>query len=59
MLLSSSKPDAAPDLSAQLADCARQAARLSPSHRHPERFHEEKAELVARLRALSREVRRG
>ncbi|WP_414833585.1 hypothetical protein [Afifella sp. YEN Y35] len=51
------KPPA--DLAAQLADCARRAERLSPSHRNPERFHEDKSELVARLRSLSMEARRG
>ena len=36
-----------------LADIADRLARLAPCHRDPERFHEEKSELVAALRALA------
>ena len=36
-----------------LADIAERLARLAPCHRNPERFHEQKSELVAELRALA------
>jgi hypothetical protein len=38
---------------ASLLDIADRLARLSPSHRDPHRFHEEKSELVAELRRLA------
>lgn len=38
---------------AQLQDIADRLARLAPCHRDPHRFHEEKSELVAALRALA------
>jgi hypothetical protein len=38
---------------------AARVARLAPSHRDPHRFHEDKSEVVAELRRLAREVRRG
>jgi hypothetical protein len=31
-------------------------ARLSPGHRAPERFHEDKSEIAAELRRLAREI---
>lgn len=34
---------------------AERVRRLSPSHRDPERFHEEKSELAAELRRLARQ----
>ncbi len=52
------EPDA-PNLSRVLADYARKLERLSPSSRHPERYHEDKSEIVAGLRRLAREVRHG
>ncbi|MFC3315242.1 hypothetical protein ACFOHY_23520 [Rhizobium rosettiformans] len=36
-----------------LANIAERLARLAPCHRNPEKFHEEKSELVAELRALA------
>lgn len=41
----------------QLARLAARVARLAPSHRDPERFHEEKSEIAADLRRLARERR--
>lgn len=38
---------------AKLHDIADRLARLAPSHRDPERYFEEKSELVAELRALA------
>lgn len=35
---------------------AAQVARLAPSHRDPERFHMDKAEIVAELRRLAKEL---
>lgn len=46
----------APDALAELADKVR---RLSPSHRDPERFHEEKSEIERDLRRLARRVGNG
>lgn len=40
-----------------LSQLAVKVARLSPSHRDPERFHVEKSEVVAELRRLARERR--
>jgi hypothetical protein len=31
--------------------------RLTPHHRRPERFHEDKADIVAELQRLARQVR--
>lgn len=42
-----------------LSDLAARVARLSPSHRDPERFHEEKSEIEHALRLIAREVSRG
>jgi hypothetical protein len=44
---------------ARLAALARRVGRLAPSHRDPERFHEDKSEIVAELHRLAREARRG
>lgn len=41
----------------QLSRLAAKVERLTPSHRDPERFHEEKSEVVAELRRLARERR--
>jgi hypothetical protein len=38
-----------------LVDLARRVARLSPDRRDPERFFEERSDLVAELRKLARE----
>lgn len=46
----------APDALAALADKVR---RLSPSHRNPERFHEDKSEIERDLRRLARRVGNG
>jgi hypothetical protein len=46
-------------LSHALDQYAREIERLSPSPRHPERFHEDKSEIVAGLLRLAREVRHG
>ncbi|MHA6642985.1 hypothetical protein [Mesorhizobium sp. A623] len=46
-------------LSILLDEYARQIERLSPSPRNPERFHEDKSEIVAALLDLAYEVRRG
>ena len=44
-------------LAGQLHDIADRLARLAPSHRKPEHFHEEKSELVAMLRRLASQGR--
>ena len=41
-----------------LEDLAVRLSRLSPSHRDPERFHMDKAELVGELRRLARALGR-
>jgi hypothetical protein len=46
-------------LSILLDEYARQIERLSPSPRNPERFHEDKSEIVAGLLRLASEVSRG
>lgn len=43
-----------PSLPDRLRDLAHHVQRLSPSHRDPERFHEDKSEIVAELRRLAR-----
>lgn len=45
--------------SCRLDKLARRVERLSPHHRWPERFHEDKSDIVAELRQIAREVRRG
>jgi len=42
-----------------IEDLARRVGRLSPSHRDPHRFHEERSEIENDLRRLEREVRCG
>ncbi len=42
-----------------LSDLAARVARLSPSHRDPEAFHEEKSEIEHALRLIAREVAHG
>lgn len=44
-------------LSDWLDDLARRVERLSPSHRNPERFSEDKSEIIAELRREAREQR--
>lgn len=44
---------------AALADLARRVERLTPHPGRPERFHEDKSEIVAELRRLAKEVRHG
>lgn len=41
---------------ADLDRLAHAVARLSPSHRDPERFHMDRSEIVAELRRLAREL---
>lgn len=41
-------------LSDEIAALARRVRRLSVSHRHPERFHEEKSEIEHQLHCLAR-----
>jgi len=43
-----------PVSSVTLSSLATRVARLTPSHRDPERFHVEKSEVVAELRRLAR-----
>lgn len=38
---------------------AARVERLCPSHRNPERFHEDKSEIVAELQRLASEVKHG
>ncbi|WP_279578301.1 hypothetical protein [Methylobacterium sp. J-078] len=40
-------------------DLAERLRRLAPSSRDPERFHEEKSEIVHALRLIAREVAHG
>lgn len=49
------KKRVAPDT---LMDLAYRVERLTPHPRRPERFHEEKSEIVAELHHLAHEVRR-
>jgi hypothetical protein len=42
-----------PSLPDRLRDLAHQVQRLSPSHRNPEGFHEDKSEIVAELRRMA------
>lgn len=43
-------------LGVTLDNIARRVERLTPSPRHPERFHEDKSEIVAELHRLAMEV---
>lgn len=43
-------------LSDEIAALARRVRRLSVSHRHPERFHEEKSEIEHQLHCLARSI---
>jgi hypothetical protein len=45
------------DPAAQLRDLAHRVARLSPSHRDPHVFHEDKSEIAESLRQLAAELR--
>jgi chaperonin cofactor prefoldin len=45
-------------LADRLDDLALRVERLSPSHRQPERFSEDKSEIIAELRREAREQRR-
>jgi hypothetical protein len=47
------------DQATAILDLARRIERLAPHHRDPERFHEDKSEIVASLRRLAKEVRHG
>ncbi len=42
----------------EIIDLADRLRRLAPSSRNPERFHEEKSEIVHALRLIAREVAR-
>jgi ubiquinone biosynthesis protein UbiJ len=44
------------DIAEALATLERQAERLTVSHRNPEKFHEDKSELVAALARLRRRL---
>jgi shikimate 5-dehydrogenase len=44
------------DIAAALAMLQRQAERLTVCHRNPEKFHEDKSELVAALARLRRQL---
>ncbi len=60
MLLETRRPvPSGRQLSILLDEYARQIERLAPSPRWPERFHEDKSEIVAALLRLASEVRRG
>jgi hypothetical protein len=54
-LVSPAKPVTCADLD-RLAEAV---ARLSPSHRDPERFHIDRSEIAGELRELARRVRGG
>jgi hypothetical protein len=43
-------------LSDEIAALARRVRRLTVSHRHPERFHEEKSEIEHQLHCLARSI---
>jgi hypothetical protein len=43
----------------KLIEIADKVRRLSPSHRNPERFHEDKSEIERDLRRLARRVGNG
>lgn len=38
---------------------ARALQRLSPSHRNPEKYHEDKSQIIDELKGLAREIREG
>lgn len=44
---------------AALVGLADRLRRLAPSHRHPERFHEDKSEIERELRRLARRITHG
>ena len=44
------------DIADELDDLAGRVRRLSPNRRDPEQYHEDKSEIEADLRRLSREV---
>jgi hypothetical protein len=46
------------EIATVLATLQRQAARLTVCHRNPEKFHEDKSELVAGLAKLRQELER-
>ena len=48
-----------PDFARRLQGLADRLGRLAPCHRDPHRFHADKSDLIAELRALTLEVRRG
>lgn len=48
-----------PNVADLIEDLARRVGRLSPSHRDPHRFHEERSEIENDLRRLERAVRCG
>jgi len=50
--------DVTAPLPVTLDDLAHRVRHLVPSSRHPERFHEDKSEIVAELSRLAQRVRR-
>lgn len=52
-------PTVLPDLADRLVELARQVERLSPSHRKPEGFFEDRSEIAHELRQVARQVARG
>jgi hypothetical protein len=49
--------DVTAPLPVALKHIAFRVERLAPHHRNPERFHEDKADIVAELERLARQVR--
>jgi hypothetical protein len=52
--ISTATTPARPATSERITALASRVRRLSPDRRHPERFHEEKSEVVAELRRIAR-----
>lgn len=55
-ILETASPSVTASPSDRLTTLARAVVRLSPSHRDPEQFHEDKSEIAAELRRLAREI---
>ncbi|MDX8517966.1 hypothetical protein [Mesorhizobium dulcispinae] len=56
MLLTTGKHEMKPTIAERLHDIADRLARLTPSHRDPHRYHEDKSELIDALRRLASEA---
>jgi hypothetical protein len=46
-------------VSVKLFEISKDIERLAPSHRNPEKYHEDKSEIVKELRGLAKSLERG